>query len=177
MGGRGFVHLSAVCSRSRGTYSSGQDRPGEVSAWRFSDLRTSLGRDQPRSGEELVLSDQALEESPASTRRQILSKEESALRQTGGGNGVIGSLREAALLKDGRTDNRLTSVLRYNLRIILVEVGQAHEEDAGLREVRELAHDLGFEAAIARCLWLEGGYRRRRAPRRGGRPSARSGSA
>jgi transcriptional regulator with XRE-family HTH domain len=130
--------------------------PGLLNEARVLGMEASLRADQRRFGEALKLLDQALAVDQAGETRFLLINRAGVLEQAGDYDGSIKTLRQGALLIDGKQEPRQFCVVRFNLIGSLCHLRRFAEAQELLQEVRILAERLGQRLDLLRTLWLEG---------------------
>ena len=119
-------------------------------------IEAAFRRDQRRFPEALKRIDEALALDSGELRARMLLSKSAILEILGDSNGATAALAEAAPLIDVAREPRLALVLRFNLLVDLCHLERAAEAAPKLREVRELAEQLGEELDLVRVVWLEG---------------------
>jgi tetratricopeptide (TPR) repeat protein len=120
---------------------------------RLLDLEASLCRDQRRFADALALLDEAklVSRCPAHT---LISKG-FTLEVLGEYESAIETLLQAELLLD-KSEPRLRYTQRFNLAVNYCHLGRYREATDLLRQVRDVAAELGDEIFLIRVTWLEG---------------------
>jgi tetratricopeptide (TPR) repeat protein/DNA-binding XRE family transcriptional regulator len=119
------------------------------------DLKASLRKHQGRFDEALVLHEQALRLVKPDDSGYIVLNLAITLEQMGNYERAITTLMEAApLISEQR--RRLRLALQFNLAVNLCHLARHAEAEMLLREIRELAVELGNELDLVRILWLQG---------------------
>jgi transcriptional regulator with XRE-family HTH domain len=131
--------------------------PGLLDSTRLLDLKASLRSYQGRLDEALILLDQALQAAKTGEAQgRLLIKKANALRFIESYKESNDALRKAEALIQGKSDPRLSLIVRFTLVANFLQLGGYKDAEALLPEVRELAVELGNELDLVRVLWLEG---------------------
>jgi tetratricopeptide (TPR) repeat protein len=129
--------------------------PGLLAAWRLPDGEASLRR-QGDPARALELHDEAMVLAPPEAKGRILLNKALTLEQNGKPDLALATLLEARAFLDVRDSARLACVLRFNLTVILCDLGRFEEAEEAVAEVVELVTEIGNELDLVRLLWLRG---------------------
>ena len=143
--------------RARELWADEDDGLELLDASRVLDLEASLRCAQRRLPEALDLLNRALAAAPgpASAARILIIKAK-ALEESANYEEALCTLRQAEPLANLAADQHLSFALRFNLLVNLVYSARATEAEAGLPEVRALAHKVGNALDLLRLRCLEG---------------------
>ena len=135
-------------------WNAGTDHDGVLDPGRILDLEASLRRDQRRFDEALRLLDEA--ETVGRSPERVLIKKGFTLEVMGEYERAVEILREAEpkVLRLG--DPRLLYMLRFNLGVNETHLKHYAEAAVLVRQVRELASEVGDDIFLSRTTWLEG---------------------
>jgi tetratricopeptide (TPR) repeat protein len=129
--------------------------PGLLAAWRLPDGEASLRR-QGDPARALALHDEAMLLAPPEAKGRILLNKALTLEQNGKPDLALSTLLEARPYLDVSDNPRLACVLRFNITVILCDLGRFEEAEEAVAEVVELVTEIGNELDLVRLLWLRG---------------------
>ena len=109
---------------------------------------------QRRFEEALPLLDEAL--SVGRCPERYLIKKGFTLEVMGEYESALDTLLQTELFVEHQGDERLLYMLRFNLAVILCQLGRYSETAKPIQQVRDLATERGDETELVRVVWLEG---------------------
>jgi tetratricopeptide (TPR) repeat protein len=144
----------SVFEEAKRLWLSGSDPDHLLDPGRLLDLEASLRRGQRRFEEALPLLDEAL--SVGRCPERYLIKKGFTLEVMGEYESALDTLLQAESLVEHQGDERLLYMLRFNLAVILCQLGRYSETAKPIQQVRDLATERGDETELVRVVWLEG---------------------
>jgi tetratricopeptide (TPR) repeat protein len=144
----------SVLGEAKRLWLSGSDPDHLLDPGRLLDLEASLRRGQRRFEEALPLLDKAL--SVGRCPERYLIKKGFTLEVMGEYESALDTLLQAESLVEHQGDERLLYMLRFNLAVILCQLGRYSETAKPIQQVRDLATERGDETELVRIVWLEG---------------------